>query len=160
MFKCETKICKRCGKRLPIDCFYSYMSFVKGNWYLKEKTNCKKCISEINHERKEKSNATKRLWYQKNRDEIIARRRERYKELFGSQVEKVVIDEFIPQEKPDKPEEYKYLWVIRNLKNYGNCYIRRLNKIDLNYIQEQVGFNLTTRRTSKDNDGYIIERMK
>ena len=52
------------------------------------------------------------------------------------------------------------IWVLRRLKEYGNCYIRSLNRVNIPELEEQLHTPITARRTSKDCEGYILEIRK
>ena len=47
-------------------------------------------------------------------------------------------------------------WVIRNLKQYKNCYVKDCNKYNLDKIKEIFNCDFTVRPVS-DGDGYFIE---
>ena len=53
-----------------------------------------------------------------------------------------------------------YSWVLRNLKRYGNCYIKHINRIDIPEMEEALNKQIPVRKTSKDNQGYILEIKK
>jgi ppGpp synthetase/RelA/SpoT-type nucleotidyltranferase len=74
-------------------------------------------------------------------------------------------NDLFKMEKEETPEEEvpatvkSYSWVLRNLQRFGNCYIKHLNKINLKELSIKLGFALRVRPTSKENKGYIIERV-
>ena len=127
--------CKCCLKRLPESCFYSKTQWKNGKSYFHYYHTCKKCISLKNKIKK-------------------------------GTIDKETLQPIIPRgtitmipilkEKPKKD----FSWVVRNLKRYGNCYVRKLSGIDIDYLTTEVGFQVISRRTSKENDGYILERKK
>lgn len=57
-----------------------------------------------------------------------------------------------------KPNNYG--WVLRNLKRFGNCYIKHLNKVDIPGMEEELNKEIIVRKTSKDCQGYILEVKK
>ena len=54
-------------------------------------------------------------------------------------------------------------WIIKNLNEQGNCYVKTSVIISIEYftrqIQKEVDFEISYRETT-DNDGYIIEKVK
>jgi len=73
-------------------------------------------------------------------------------------------NDLFKMEKEETQEEVpatvkSYSWVLRNLQRFGNCYIKHLNKINLKELSIKLGFALKVRPTSKENKGYIIERV-
>lgn len=53
-----------------------------------------------------------------------------------------------------------YSWVLRNLRKFGNCYIKHLSKVNISELSNKLGFDLNVRPTDKENKGYIIEVIK
>ncbi len=51
-------------------------------------------------------------------------------------------------------------WVIRNLKRFGNCYVRKISKVNIPEAESLVGCKLKVRLSLKENDGYVIEVQK
>lgn len=125
-------VCKSCLKRLPESCFYSKTQWKDGRAYFNYYHTCKKCIS------------------------IKAKIRKGT--IDKESLQSIPLGATIPtlKEKPKKD----FSWVVRNLKRYGNCYVRKLSGIDIDYLTTEVGFQVISRRTSKENDGYILERKK
>lgn len=122
--------CKCCGRRLPESCFYGSQSLGKnGKIYYKRWKKCKKCISMDNKS-----------------PEIITEEQEVQVNL-----EPMFKEEWSPLD--------DYSWVIRNLKRYGNCYIKHLSKINLQELKEALGSDIKIRPTEKENKGYILERI-
>ena len=128
--------CNKCGIDKPESEFYLKGHTVNGKYYVNLSGQCKECILQraklkrmgLLPERKEKQN--KMNWDNK---------------LGGLTISDTQYEEK-KQEKlhPD-------LWVIRNLKNYGNCYIN--GKHDLNYIEQQLGCKIKVKAVEV---GYII----
>ena len=60
------------------------------------------------------------------------------------------------EKKKNKEENvHPDLWVVRNLRNYGNCYIN--GKHDLDYIEEQLGYKV---RVITLAEGNILEVIR
>lgn len=73
------------------------------------------------------------------------------------------IDKFQEYQESSQEEKQKLItpeWVIRNLKRFGNCYVRHIEKIDIHEAAILVGAMLSIRPSLKENDGYIIEIKK
>lgn len=154
MYKCGTIICNTCHKQLPINCFYQHdRLYPNGRVYHKINHKCKLCTSSSRAER-----------YQNNKEHenklrVENRRKARQREMMLE----YSYGEYEEQQKTEKPvvmEIPKYYWVIRNLKNYGNCYIKHINRINQEQLELELGCELNIRKTSKENEGYILEIKK
>ena len=126
--------CKHCGKVLPISCFYTHWGISttskdKRQKYLKINHTCKKCRAQI---RKDRINGIVH--------DVVERR---VQEIQDIQIY--------------KPSKTLY-WVVRNLKHYGNCFVRKLRKVNLQKTSEAVGFEIKVTPAGGDLDGYILER--
>ena len=130
----DTILCKSCLKRLPENCFYSKIQWKNGKSYFHYYHTCKKCISL--------KNKIKKGTIEKDTLQPIP----------SGTITMITAS----KEKPKKD----FSWVVRNLKRYGNCYVREIQEIDIDYLTTEVGFQVISRRTSKENDGYILERKK
>ncbi len=58
------------------------------------------------------------------------------------------------------PKTITPMWVIRNLKRFGNCYVRKISKVNIPEAESLVGCKLKVRLSLKENDGYVIEVQK
>ena len=129
----ESILCNNCLKRLPLGCFYSKIQHKNGKVYFNYYHVCKKCIS--------------------------VRRKLKNAQYIGASVQSVAVDE-AELLTPSSKQRRDVSWIIRNLEKFGNCYVRKLTDIDLEYLEARVGFAILTRSTSKENDGYILEKRK
>lgn len=123
--------CKECKKLLPISCFYAHYSYgTKGN---------PKLYLKIHKTCKKCKAAIRQQKIEGIRDQIL---QQRIEEQVTSYEPKMVLG-----------------WVVRNLKRFGNCYVRRLGRIDIQATQDQVGYKLTV-LALQNNDGYILQVKK
>lgn len=124
--------CNECRRELTINNFYTHYGTSqtckdKSKKYLKVNHICKNCRARL--------------------------RRERISEI-KEQIEERKIQEEIQL---TKKEIETPQWIIRNLKWYGNCYVKKLRKINMEKLPEQVGFEIKV-EPAGDINGYILER--
>lgn len=63
--------------------------------------------------------------------------------------------------RPKKEEYFKEIvprWVIRTLKENGNCYVNHRLGLTMEELSYVVGFNLSMRQL-QDGKGWVIERV-
>lgn len=129
-------ICKVCGENKGEDAFYLKGHFVRGKFYESFDKTCKVCHKQLRINKIEA----------KKIEELLKPK------------EEDSIEELI---KPSKEKDNSnYGWVLRNLRKFGNCYIKHLSKIDIPEMEETLNNEILIRKTSKDNQGYILEIKK
>lgn len=131
-------ICKECKKELPETEFYSWQQTYNTKNGIKYcrvyKSICKECY------------IAKRSLNGNNR----VRRNMKPKE--SPKVENIIFDEATIKVKNKKSKIP--LWILRNLKNYGNCYIRN-NTYDLDYLGQIIGKKIEIKNLSV---GFILQK--
>lgn len=135
--------CKRCNRVLPESSFYQKSHYVRGNLYVSMTTRCKTCECEINRLRR------MGLY---DKDKL----RGKYK-MYQTLDMKLKVNNDVSYTATKGTEVAdRDLWVIRNLKSYGNCYIK--SKHNLDKIEQELNCKLVVRTLS--DGGYILEVRK
>lgn len=119
--------CKRCKKWKDESQFYLKGHYVNGRYYTNYSGRCKYCECEVRK--------LIRLGL------IKTEKRKKEKDKYMNWDNKIggltISDTQYSEKHKSKESVHPDLWVIRNLKNYGNCYIN--GKHDLDYIEQQLG---------------------
>ena len=71
----ETKICKRCGRELPLSEFYETKSCKDGHINV-----CKECLKQYYQEHKEEKIDYQKQYYQNNKEDVLEQRKEYYQD--------------------------------------------------------------------------------
>lgn len=119
--------CKRCKKWKDESQFYLKGHYVNGRYYTNYSGRCKYCECEVRK--------LIRLGL------IKTEKRKKEKDKYMNWDNKIggltISDTQYSEKHKSKESVHPDLWVIRNLRNYGNCYIN--GKHDLDYIEQQLG---------------------
>ena len=140
--------CKRCKKWKDESQFYLKGHYVNHTYYTNYSGKCKYCECEV------------RKLIRMGLIKVEKRKKEKDKYMnWDNKLGGLTIsDTQYLDKKRDTPREREYvhpdLWVVRNLRNYGNCYINTKNKHDLDFIEQQLGCKVRLR-----NNG-ILEVIK
>jgi len=126
-------ICNECKKLLPISCFYTHWG----------------------HSTTAKDKNKKYLKVHKTCKKCWSRLRLERVHGIKLQIEEEKIENEIQEYQPAQTEA----WIIRNLKRFGNCYIRDLRKVNIKTAVEELGFNIRIIALQSMN-GYILEKKK
>lgn len=124
--------CNECHKKLPVTCFYTH-------WGTSQTCKDKRQkYLKINHTCKKCRAKIRQQKIDGIRDQIL---QQRIEEQVTSYEPKMVLG-----------------WVVRNLKRFGNCYVRRLGRIDIQATAQAIGAPI--RIIQVQEDGYILEKKK
>lgn len=135
--------CKRCNKVLDESKFYLKGHYVRGRYYTNYSGRCKTCECEV---------AQLRRAGLYDKDKL----RGKYK-MYQTLDMKLKVDNDVSYTATKGTEVAdRDLWVIRNLKSYGNCYIN--SKHNLDRIEQELNCKLVVRTLS--DGGYILEVRK
>jgi hypothetical protein len=127
----ETRICNCCGEEKPLSEYYS-------NGVYRASTICKSCTS-----------FQKRAVRYKERMDPVD-----YEKWFNENNPKVVV---VKKKKRGKDITETYMY--RNLKRFGNCYVRTIDEKTLKDLEIALNVKLRYNET-RDNIGYVIEVIK
>jgi len=140
--------CKRCKKWKDESQFYLKGHYVNGRYYTNYSGKCKICECEVR----------KLIRMGLIKTEKRKKEKDKYMNWDNKLGGLTISDTQYLDKKRDTPREREYvhpdLWVVRNLRNYGNCYINTKNKHDLDFIEQQLGCKVRLR-----NNG-ILEVVK
>ena len=134
--------CKRCNKVKDESQFYLKGHIVNGTYYTNYSGQCKECVCEV-------AKLIRLGIYKKKKGKI------KVDMNWDNKTGGVQTTDTRYEEKKCEDLEHPDLWVVRNLKCYGNCYIN--GRHDLDFIEEKLGCKLRVKPVAKGN---ILEVIK